>query len=539
MSLLKITAVASLLAACAALHPAIGQVAPGDVPGAQPPVQSPPVEPPSVLHPATRPAQDDASADLGPTFESEAAAITFRIPKGMTRQPRVIGGADSDKVADYVDLAKKHRLTLTQLVFQQEVPLATPKDGIQIGLLERRTDAMKEAAGAEILKSDLYTVGFRSAKDMPDSGLIAVRYSAGTADLMSQEAIIQVSKYEYYLIDYTVPGSKAGGGTDHVSDEERDAAKTFMAIVDSVKIVDRSEVIRDQRERLYATRFLFFANLTPNRVRNALRGEQWFRIVKDGKELGYSYVVEEEAEKNKRPGVTIGVRSRVVENGEQTDAESFYFVAFDRSYEEWSTVSQVNGGKGGPRNMTEVGVSNKTERNVLDVDAQRQGLRDPKDKSNPPTLPEMDYDLTVAYSGRQSTPPVEQKLPVFYLPQAMIHLLPRLVPLNEPKGYLFGVYVSDVRAVMREYLDVEREGNYLFDGKVIRAVPVKDRIGLTGQPTIHYMSRDGKYLGSVNESAHMLIVPTDAATLEKLWAKPDLSKPKPARPPGGSLTPGR
>ena len=60
-----------------------------------------------------------------------------------------------------------------------------------------------------------------------------------------------------------------------------------------------------------------------------------------------------------------------------------------------------------------------------------------------------------------------------------------------------------------------------------------------GQPTTHYMTRDGKYLGSVNESTHMMVLPTDAATLEKIWAKPDLTKPKPARVPGGSLTPGR
>ena len=49
-------------------------------------------------------------------------------------------------------------------------------------------------------------------------------------------------------------------------------------------------------------------------------------------------------------------------------------------------------------------------------------------------------------------------------------------------------------------------------GKQVRAVPISDRIGLEGQPTIHYMSPEGKYLGSVNKSARITILPTDAAT---------------------------
>ena len=42
------------------------------------------------------------------------------------------------------------------------------------------------------------------------------------------------------------------------------------------------------------------------------------------------------------------------------------------------------------------------------------------------------------------------------------------------------------------------------------------------------MSPDGKYLGSINEEAKIVILPTDKATLEKLWKSVDATKPDPA-----------
>jgi hypothetical protein len=68
----------------------------------------------------------------------------------------------------------------------------------------------------------------------------------------------------------------------------------------------------------------------------------------------------------------------------------------------------------------------------------------------------------------------------------------------------------------------------------VRAVPISDRIGLEGAPTIHYMSPEGKYLGSENKSSRALILPSDAETLQKIWSNnADLTKPKvPEMPPG-------
>ena len=118
---------------------------------------------PSVLHPATRASADDANAALGAYFDSETAAITFRQPLNMNREPHIIGGPNADVVATFLDPVGKRKLTLTQMRFSQDVPLTTPKEGVQSSVLEQRTDALKETAGAEVLKSDVFSVGFKSA----------------------------------------------------------------------------------------------------------------------------------------------------------------------------------------------------------------------------------------------------------------------------------------------------------------------------------------------------------------------------------------
>ena len=71
-------------------------------------------------------------------------------------------------------------------------------------------------------------------------------------------------------------------------------------------------------------------------------------------------------------------------------------------------------------------------------------------------------------------------------------------------------------------------------GKTVRAIPISDRIRLEGTPTVHYMSPNGQYLGSVNEDAKLVILPTDKATLLKIWKDVEMKQeevtPKEAPP---------
>ena len=97
-------------------------------------------------------------------------------------------------------------------------------------------------------------------------------------------------------------------------------------------------------------------NLTPSRMNTVLIKQQWLRYLRNGKDIGYSYITEENAAGIPRPltrqeigsgkseldiikagdGVLIGIRSRTVVDGIrsdkskgdiQTDSANWFFVS--------------------------------------------------------------------------------------------------------------------------------------------------------------------------------------------------------------------
>lgn len=455
---------------------------------------------------------------LGPAFENALTGISVRPPMGSKKIERA---GNTDEIVQFVDDKRNWTLRVSRLRFSKPIVLTDP--GANKGLLELSLEKLKEAGTAEVLRSEVTNVGSRG---VPDTGLLAVRYQLDTKrPRLAQQALIQFSETLYYVVELDSPGSKPGTGAAEASNAEKTAVATFTAVVDSVKLLDRQDVREAQNQRLFATRALY-VNLTEDRLRKAITPERWIRLIQDGKDVGYSYVVEEEAERGGRKGVLIGVRSRTVPGeGQQVDAESFMFTSADRRMEEWSNIAKFTV-DGKTRSSTEVGASSLSVRRQL-VKGERPG--EGKDENQPAVRETDDYRLTVTYSARGT--PTEVSLPPWYLPQAMGHLLPRIVPLNEPKKYMFASYINEQRAVMMRYVDVLAEKDVEIGGKKYRAVPVSDRVGIEGVPTIHYMTKSGDYLGSVNETAKIVVLPTDAATLERLWTNADLSRPKPPAGP--------
>jgi len=121
------------------------------------------------------------------------------------------------------------------------------------------------------------------------------------------------------------------------------------------------------------------------------------------------------------------------------------------------------------------------------------------------------------YAKVRTGVPVVRELQVFYLPQAAGHLLPRLLPLDEQRTYMFTSYVNDQREVMTRYVDVLREQDAVLNDRHVRAIPVKDRIGVEGSATTHYMTREGQWLGSVNEDQKIVVLPADEAEVRQFW----------------------
>jgi hypothetical protein len=78
---------------------------------------------------------------------------------------------------------------------------------------------------------------------------------------------------------------------------------------------------------------------------------------------------------------------------------------------------------------------------------------------------------------------------------------------------------------MLRYVDVLPEQRVRFNGEWITATPIRDRLGIDGSVTTHYMTKEGVYLGSENFDEKIVVIPTDAATLGHLWENADLNRP--------------
>jgi len=457
---------------------------------------------------------------LGPVFESRAAGIAMRGPAGC----RQIRRPASDDVVIYADEARKWTMTVTRAQLAAPMQLAGSKNAageLVPGLLETTVRQIQvDKPGATILRDDVISVGDSRV------GVIAARFDLGLDAFLMQQALLRVTDTHYFVINFVTPAPKAGALEDDPA--TRLAVDTFNAVLESIKLLDQTEIREEQAQRLFRTRTLF-VSLNEPRMRDALVPVQWLRILENGKDIGYTYVVEEIARdlprNNVRPerqagaeGVLIGVRSRMMRDGTQSDSESWMFCTFDRKSESWSMIGVVDDPKGGKTHLSELGVTTKRTKPVPDKGSLLEGNKDV-------TLAD-EYLLSVTRIGQSANPqPIKQELPVFYLPQAIGHLLPRLLPRNDPKGYMFASYTSDSGQVKARYVDVGREESVTLGGQTVRATPIGDRIGLEGSITTHYVSPDGKYLGSVNKDSKITVLPTDAKTLESLWKNANLTRP--------------
>ena len=519
---------------------------------------------------------DAGALPLGDPFRSQALGISIRPPAGF-KMVRKLGG---DEV-DFVDEGRRWTLKVSRMQLTEPMTLepgVDPKrDNLpRAGLLEITLGRLKAAMpAAVVLRNDVVNLGDAEA------GLIALRHNEGLDTLLSQQALVRRNDLLYFVISLTSPGNKAAanadaagagkGGEDQPAEDpgERQAVETFQAVLDTIELLDQEPLRREQNDRLYATR-AFYVNLgSAGKLEKALIPRQWFRILRNGKDIGYLYTVEETADgipghrraagaaaraRGKAAGaalaadghgILIGMRSRTLpDENVQVDSESWMFCTPDRRSEQWSTLTVVRDRKAKTEDhaMT-FGASSRQSNRVLDKEADLRGEQwDKDDPGQPPVAIKEDHHLNVTHVGkRENAEPLSQGVPKWYLPQALGHLLPRVLPLREPKQFMFAQYVHEARAVMHRYVDVGVEGRVVLAGEPVRAIPIKDRIGLEGSVTTHYVTHDGKYLGSENPDGGIVILPSDEQRLTQIWKDANLSRPadvkehaEPARPAGGA-----
>jgi hypothetical protein len=468
-------------------------------------------------------AADDSPADrLGVEFSSQAAGLSFRPPAGGTMIRRAGIGRD---IVTYTNADEKWSLKVSQLYFEKPARLigwddpSTPVNEIitNPGILDQTVQQLKlQNAATQILRDDVVNVGPH------DTGILISRSGQGGTNWLRQQAFIRINDHRYYVFDLTTPsGHTAADPPDAEDPSEAMAVGIFSAILDTVQVLDQRPIQIDNDSRLFRTRNLM-VNL-PARIRTAAIEEQFFRVLRDGKDVGWSYQAEEMGKRLGQEGVFVATLSHGRPD-EQTvidvASEMFSILDFRKADETWVTVNII--ARDGPRQtITEIGQSGRKAKPVFEqrpADAGREG--GPQLVRMSETYP-LNVTQTTAAGSKQST----RELPVFYLPAAISSMLPRLVPLNEARGYLFGVWVPSEQEVIYRYIDVEAPREVTFGGQQVRAVAIRDRIGLEGEPTFHYLLPNGSYLGSITPSTSLTIVATDIQTVTRLWPDARIVRP--------------
>lgn len=515
---------------------------------------------------------------VGERFESKSTGLAFNPPAGMKRKP--LKSAETDPLVHYVDESRGWQLVATQGTLSDSIALSSaevtavdPNAQAPAGLLELASEEIKTTyPAATILRQKVIKAG----PDRLSVALLAARITADLKPVLTQQAIIKAGERAYFTMSLTSPVTERGDeepATQPTDALEQAATEGFHAMLETVQLLDLRAIKEDQDQRLFRTRALLL-NLTPTKLQAAVIPEQWLRIMHNGKDVGYSYVIEEKeiGEDRKKPqdGIRIGVRTRLfapppgksaseaiapadtvaipglvastaarlepvqLVAGEATepaksvqiDAETWMWISLDRRHEEWSSVVLMDNGSGERDHWSEVGSSERQMTHMLDNDLKTGGTEDPR---QPPVRRADTYTLDVRTVAKRNAPaPIKRPLSPWYIPQGISHLLPRLLPLGEPKSYMFASYISgERRQVMNRYVDIGREQMTDLGGKKMRAIPIRERTGLEGPVTTHWMNpENGKYLGSTCADAGLVVIATNAADLEGIWKdKADLTRP--------------
>jgi hypothetical protein len=519
---------------------------------------------PATMPTAPTAATDSSSPDpmLGKLFRSRVDGIQFNPPNGGT----MIRELQTAEIVRFVYTAKQWDIRVKPGFTAKVTPLKGTKQGD--GLVDMMaTQITDQNPTAVILSQKVEPLQTLPPQNI---GRIEARYKAGTDEIFAQEAIIldpHENNQHYFVLQMSSPGRPKNAAINAVDAGETEARTMFEHVLATVKVLDRKDLRDEQDRRIYAAREVFL-QMDRKKFLSAMEPLHFMRVIHDGKDIGFVQVNERLANHNGHEGIEYIVHSRVETGADQVmDAaraqvaaapephdlsaassannivvpnglapttapamsnkptnlytESTYFVSFNRKNEDWTSTTQVD--QQVASQLTEMGNTDFVDKltlNAAEAQAQMNVVPQPGVKHQRPGLvkiPEAKLDVSQYTHNRPLGKPVNIPVPPqYYLPQAMGQMLPRLLPADAGQ-YYFASYVSSQKNLMARYVDVGKPTEALLDGKEIYAIPISDRIGVEGIPTIHYVTHDGKWLGSVVEDSKLVVLPADEKTLTAIW----------------------
>jgi hypothetical protein len=237
---------------------------------------------------STQPASAPAAPQLGPLFRSRLAGIQFSPPAGGA----IIRDLSTGEIVRFVFADQSWDIRVKPIPLHVPLALSAPPEA---GLLELTASQLTNSnPTAVILRKDVAPV------HQKDVGRLEAIYSMGTDHVFAQQALFRDTDQHYFSVQMTAKESPR---------DDAAVRAAFEAMLQTVQILDRHELITEQQHRLFKTRELWVL-LDRKTLSAALQPLHFMRIVRDGRDVGFIQVNERLARHNGNDGIEVIIRSR-------------------------------------------------------------------------------------------------------------------------------------------------------------------------------------------------------------------------------------
>ena len=268
---------------------------------------------------------------------------------------------------------------------------------------------------------------------------------------------------------------------------------TFEAILDSfrVLITSRDEIALRQASQ---AGMALLPSIVARGMADRLIPTSYYRLLSNGKDVGYMVVSERSRSLRGTAGVQIIERGWLFEpTGEIKRVENDLFAGNDLKQERW--VNRVH----------QIGVATQQRSRGYAL-TQVEGVRQ--------------HDTLIVSHSAGPAPMLSGnkafELSGDYLPQVLIRLLPRLLVGGKTEPVAFTCYDTQGGALLIRRYDPIGWDVIELDGKSVSAYRVEDRLGLTAQPAVMWVDRQGRLLRVRTGPIDMIL--TDKTKIDILYA---------------------
>ena len=421
-----------------------------------------------------------ATAEAAPTgdplaqhrWQDEAYGLSLRPPAGVTEIPGVGG-----------DVAVRFKLGES---YQIKVAIQNTEDPVELAELKKRgiTKFAFVQPSASILTDEVTTVAGRPAVR------VIYQVPGKVQPWILSQTLMQIDPTIFAVFE--IEADKA------VYDANRDV---FQAVFDSVQLADPEELNRMRQAQLAAGQ-AWLSSFTIEQLKAMAPPELWLRVIKDGKDVGYTRIQASDAKMLGDNGLRVVVQAHVVANNAAFDTISDFFRSDGDRTEVW-----------------EIRTTKRT------IDSPRQGLPSNAPKRRAQTWAETGLraggqitvnreiptrvDLAVGGEGQTKRDDAKWTTPpTAYVSQADLHVIYSLLPADRPQTLAFYAYHPASHKLVLRTLRVEPLAN--------GAYRVHERMPPTFRPQVSTYNANGQLVQRVLGDGS-IIMPATADQIKQIW----------------------